>query len=108
MSNANLDKLYDEKWELEAAVRKVNDETKVIKYDNIPQEIYIKVMGIAEDNNIDASDSSDLEWKIKEVREKVNELESAIYDLVEPFEDALRDKDNEIDELEYELEEEVA
>ena len=44
----------------------------------------------------------------KEVREKVNELESAIYDLVEPFEDALRDKDNEIDELEYELEEEVA
>ena len=46
MSNAKLDKLYDEKWELEAAVRKVNDETKVIKYDNIPQEIYIKVMGI--------------------------------------------------------------
>ena len=83
MSNAKLDKLYDEKWELEAAVRKVNDETKVIKYDNIPQEIYIKVMGIAEDNGIDASDSSDLEWKIKEVREKVNELESAIYDLVE-------------------------
>ena len=108
MSNAKLDKLYDEKWELEAAVRKVNDETKVIKYDNIPQEIYIKVMGIAEDNNIDASDSADLEWKINEVREKVNELESAIYDLVEPFEDALRDKDNEIDELEYELEEEVA
>ena len=108
MSNAKLDKLYDEKWELEAAVRKVNDETKVIKYDNIPQEIYIKVMGIAEDNNIDASDSSALEWNIKEVREKVNELESAIYDLVEPFEDALRDKDNEIDELEYELEEEVA
>ena len=81
MSKEKLDKLYDEKWELEAAVRKVNDETKVIKYDNIPQEIYIKVMGIAEDNNIDASDSSDLEWKIKEVREKVNELESAIYDL---------------------------
>ena len=47
MSNAKLDKLYDEKWELEAAVRKVNDETKVIKYDNIPQEIYIKVMCIA-------------------------------------------------------------
>ena len=108
MSKEKLDKLYDEKWELEAAVRKVNDETKVIKYDNIPQEIYIKVMGIAEDNNIDASDSSDLEWKIKEVREKVNELESAIYDLVEPFEDALRDKENEIDELEYELEEAVA
>ena len=68
----------------------------------------MKVTNIAEELGMDISDSSDLEWKIKEVREKVNELESAIYDLVEPFEDALRDKDNEIDELEYELEEEVA
>ncbi len=108
MSKEKLDKLYDEKWELEAAVRKVNDETKVIKYDNIPSEIYIKVMGIADDNGIDASDTSDLEWKIKEVREAVNKLESAIYDLVEPFEEALRDKNNEIDDLEYELEEAVA
>ena len=104
MSNAKLDKLYDEKWELEAAVRKVNDETKVIKYDNIPQEIYIKVMGIAEDNGIDASDSSDLEWKIKEVREAVNALESAIYNLVEPFEDELRTVECDYDELEMDME----
>ena len=104
MANAKLDKLYDEMWKLESAVRKVNDETKVIKYDNIPSEIYIKVQGIADDNGIDASDSSDLEWKIKEVREAVNKLESAIYDLVEPFEEALRDKGNEIDEIEWEIE----
>ena len=32
-------------------------------------------------------------------------MESALYDLVEPFEDALRDKNNEIDDLEFELEE---
>ena len=38
-------------------------------------------------------------------REAVNALESALYDLVEPFEDALRDKNNEIDDLEFELEE---
>ena len=105
MANAKLDKLYDEKWELEAAVRKVNDETKVIKYNHVPSEIYMKVQSIAEDQGIDTSDSSDLEWKIKEVREAVNALESAIYNLVEPFEDALRDKDNEIDDLEFELEE---
>ena len=105
MANAKLDKLVDEKWELESAVRKVNDETKVIKYDNIPSDIYIKVTNIAEDVGMDVSDSSDLEWKIKEVREAVNKLESAIYDLVEPFEDALRDKNNEIDDLEFELEE---
>ena len=97
-----LDKLYDEKWELEAAVRKVNDETKVIKYNHVPSEIYMKVQSIAEDQGMDVSDSSDLEWKIKEVREAVNALESALYDLVEPFEDALRDKNNEIDDLEFE------
>ena len=105
MSKEKLDKLYDEKWELEAAVRKVNDETKVIKYNHVPSEIYMKVQSIAEDQGMDVSDSSDLEWKIKEVREAVNALESALYDLVEPFEDALRDKNNEIDDLEFELEE---
>ena len=50
----------------------------------------------------------DLEWKIKEVRECVNKLESAIYDLVEPFEDKKRDIDNEKDEAEWDLEELLA
>ena len=65
MANAKLDKLYDEKWELEAAVRKVNDETKVIKYDNIPSEIYIKVQGIADDNGIDGIKADDKEKDTK-------------------------------------------
>ena len=34
MSIEKLNELADKKWDLEAAVRKVNDETKVIKYDN--------------------------------------------------------------------------
>ena len=105
MANEKLDKLVDEKWELESAVRKVNDETKVIKYDNIPSDIYIKVTNIAEDVGMDVSDSSDLEWKIKEVREAVNALESAIYNLVEPFEDELRTAECDYDELEMDLEE---
>ena len=43
--------------------------------------------------------------KIKEVREAVNALESAIYDLVEPFEDALRTAECDYDELEMDMEE---
>ena len=34
MSIEKLNELADKKWDFEAAVRKVNDETKVIKYDN--------------------------------------------------------------------------
>ena len=53
MSIEKLNALADKKWDLEAAVRKVNDETKVIKYDNIPSEIYIKVTNIAEEVGMD-------------------------------------------------------
>lgn len=107
MANEKLDKLHDEKWDLEAAVRKVNDITKDVKYIDF-FSIYNKVTNVAEELGMDVSDSSDLEWKIKEVREKINELESAMFDLVEPFEDAVRDKGIEIDDLEWELEEAVA
>jgi len=107
MANAKLDKLYDEKWDLESAVNKVNNITKDVKYIDF-FSIYNKVTNVAEELGMDVSDSSDLEWKIKEVREKINALESAMYDLVEPFEDAVRDKGIEIDDLEWELEEAVA
>ena len=62
----------------------------------------MKVESWAEENGID---SDDMEWKVKDVREAVNKLESAIYELVEPFEDKLRDIENEYDELEWEIEE---
>lgn len=107
MANAKLDKLYDEKWDLESAVSKVNNITKDVKYIDF-FSIYNKVTNVAEELGMDVSDSSDLEYKIKEVREKINELESAMFDLVEPFEDAVRDKGIEIDDLEWELEEAVA
>ena len=105
MSIEKLNELADKKWDFEAAVRKVNDETKVIKYDNIPSDIYLKVTNIAEELGMDVSDSSDLEWKIKEVREAVNALESAIFNLVEPFEDELRSAECDYDELEMDMEE---
>lgn len=96
-----IDLLDNKSFDMECVIRDVNAETKAIKYNDVPMDIYLKIMQLAEDNGID---EKDLEWKIDEVREAVNNLESAIYDLVEPFEDKKREIDNEKDDLEYELE----
>ena len=98
-----LSELEDLKWDMEALIRRVNEKTRQIKYMDSPSEIYMKVESWAEENGID---SDDMEWKVKEVREKVNALESAIYELVEPFEDKLRSIENEHDELEMDIEDE--
>jgi hypothetical protein len=98
-----LSELEDLKWELEALVGRVNEKTREIKYIDTPSNIYMEVESWAEDNGIS---EDDMEWKVKEVREAVNALESAIYDLVEPFEDKLRSIENEHDELEMEIEDE--
>ena len=102
------------KWEeivdnIDSAVRKVNEETKVIKYNDVPSNIYLTVEGIADDLGLKLSLEKsqelkkELEWKISEVREAVNNLESAMYNLVEPFEDMKRDAENKKDDFEYEL-----
>jgi len=96
-----IDLLDDKSFDMECVIRDVNAETKVIKYNDIPMNIYIKIQSLAEENGID---EADLEYKINEVREAVNNLESAIYGLVEPFEDKKREIDNEKDDLEFELE----
>ena len=83
-------------------VRKVQDKTRDIKYNDIPSDIYLEVQRLAENTGID---QKELEDKIEEIRDCVNSLESSIYELVEPFEDRKRDLDNEIYELEEELEE---
>ena len=103
-----------EKWEgivdnIDSAVRNVNDETKVIKYNDVPSNIFLAVDGIGDrlgqKLSLEKSQElkKELEWKINEVREAVNALESAMYDLVEPFEDMKRDADNTKDDFEYEL-----
>tara|TARA_Y100000996_G_scaffold415349_2_gene409545 strand:- start:1907 stop:2227 length:321 start_codon:yes stop_codon:yes gene_type:complete len=104
MSNLveKINKLDDQSWDLNSVIGQVNDKTKEIKYNDVPMNIYIAVQSLAEDNGID---EQELEWKIDEVRRCVNKLESAIYDLVEPFEEKKRDIDNEKDDLEWELEE---
>ena len=99
---SDLENLEVQRDWVELITRKVTDKTNDIKYSVIPSDIYLEVQRLAEDTGIDLEE---LESKIDEIRECVNSLESAIYGLVEPFEDRKRDLDNEIYELEEELEE---
>lgn len=98
-----LKELEDKAWDLSLLVDKVNSITKDIKYNDVPSNIYLKVSSLAEENGIS---EQEVEWKIDEVRSAVNALESAIYDLVEPFEDAKRDAEWKKDDLEMEIEDE--
>ena len=98
-----LKELEDKAWDLSLLVDKVNSITKDIKYNDVPSNIYLKVSSLAEENGIS---EQEVEWKIDDVRSAVNALESAIYDLVEPFEDAKRDAEWKKDDLEMEIEDE--
>jgi len=90
-----LEKLKDE---ADLLVSQVNDTTRDIKYMDMPTTICIAIEGLAEEKGIDVS------YEVDEVREAVNKLESAIYNLVEPFEDKANDLETEYDELEMDIE----
>ena len=101
-----------EKWEkitdeLTSTVSRVNDETKVIKYNDVPSNIYLKVESIVEELKLSDEQKkeleSNLEYQVRQVREAINNLESEIYKLVEPFEELQRDAENKKDDFEYEL-----
>ena len=101
-----------EKWEkisdeLSSTVSRVNDETKVIKYNDVPSNIYLKVESIVEELKLSDEQKkeleSNIEYQVRQVREAVNNLESEIYKLVEPFEELQRDAENKKDDFEYEL-----
>ena len=71
--------------------------TKDIKYVDTHVEIVSKLGNIAEDVGLELD-----EYQQRKVYEAKNNLESEIYQLEEVFEDAIRDIQNQIDELEYE------
>tara|TARA_R110002074_G_scaffold145564_2_gene294504 strand:- start:22019 stop:22360 length:342 start_codon:yes stop_codon:yes gene_type:complete len=96
-----LESLDNDKWNMKSNVDKVNDTTRAIKYDNTPMDIYLKVESLAESLGID------VESEVDEIRSKVNDLESAIYELVAPFEDKLREIEYEYDDLESDIYEEA-
>ena len=95
-----LNKLEELKFELELLVSSVNDKTREIKYLDTPSNIYIDIESKAEANGVDVS------YEVDQVRQAVNTLESAVYELVAPFEDKLRDIENEHDDLEMEISDE--
>ena len=88
---------------LENAMGSVRKATKGGKYlgsDVI--DIMIEIQGFAEKLGIDPDE---LEYAENQVREAMNNLESAIYGLEEPFEDAIRSLQNKIDDARMDAEE---
>ena len=93
----NVEALEDKLYKLEGALGMARDTTRTIKYVDTHIEILSKLAGIAEDVGLELD-----KYDESKVLEMKNALESAIYQLEEPFEDAIRDIKNKIDELEYE------
>ena len=91
---AKLDQIKDD---LSYLVGEVNDKTREIKYLDTPSNIYMAIETMAEKNGVDIT------YEVDAVREKVNQLESAIYELVTPFEDKAREAENAHDELECDI-----
>ena len=102
---AEIERLEPIADKLEFAQSEARDITKAIKYENTTSEIMIGLSGLADKLGID---EKELDYYERRVREAKMQLESAIYDLVEPFEDKKRDIDNEKDEAEWDLEELLA
>lgn len=91
--------LEEKLYELEGALGMARRTTKDIKYVDTHVEIVSKLSGIAEDVGLELD-----EYQQRRVYEAKNNLESEIYQLEEVFEDAIRDIQNKIDDLEYEEE----
>lgn len=95
-----LAELENRKDTLRHAVQEARKITTDIKYDDTVMSITTRIQQLAEKVGIDAKE---IQWAIKEVEEKANELESAVYALDDAFTDAYRDADNKAAELEYEI-----
>ena len=88
---------------VESAKDEVRATTKYIKYDDTAIEIISKVAGIADDLNIEEL-KSEVAYLEDAVFKAKNDLESAVYELEAPFEDAIRTLQNKIDDYEYDRE----
>ena len=95
--DVSKDKLENKLYELESALGMARETTRDIKYVDTHVEIVSKLSGIAEDVGLELD-----EYQERQVFEAKNKLESEIYQLEEVFEDAIRDLQNKIDELDLE------
>ena len=98
---AELKRLQPIADKLEFAKEEARDITKAIKYENTTSEIMIGLSGLAEKLGID---EKELDYYENRVREARNQLESAVYEMEEVFEDKYRDVANKIENIEMDLE----
>lgn len=87
---------WEKEHEFKMALDQARKITKAIKYDDTVGEIMVQIEMLAE--KFPGINMRDLEWKMDEVREAKNALESAVYGLEEPFEEAMRDASYEDEE----------
>lgn len=97
---------WEKEHEFKMALDQARKITKAIKYDGTVGEIMVQIEMLAE--KFPGINMRDLEWKMDEVREAKNALESAVYGLEEPFEEAMRDASYEDDEDEEDVRESSA
>ena len=98
---AEIERLEPIADKLEFAQSEARDITKAIKYENTTSEIMIGLSGLADKLGID---EKELDYYERRVREAKMQLESAIYEMEELFDDKYRDVRNKIEELEMDLE----
>ena len=91
---------------VESLAREAQKITTEIKYDDTVSNIIVRIRQLAE--KIDFEDKgykSEIESAISDAAEAMNALESAVYGIDEPFKYLLRDLDNQVLELQYEMDE---
>lgn len=88
----DLSALEDKLYDLQSALESARKETKNIKYADMHMEIISSLSNIAEQHGLELD-----EYNVNQVYRAKNNLESAIYELEEVFEDAIRNIQNKID-----------
>lgn len=94
---------WEKVQEFKMALDQARKITKGIKYDDTVGEILVQIEMLAE--KFPGIDMRDLNWKMDDVREAKNALESAVYGLEEPFIEAMRNAEYEYEEEDEDMRE---
>jgi hypothetical protein len=95
-----LAEIEAKKDQMELAVKKARNATRDIKYNDIPGQIVSAITVLANEVGVD---ERDLSYAVRQVTEKENELEQAIYELDDIFADMYRSLDGQASDLKWEI-----
>lgn len=98
----NVSPLKNRMAELESAVKKSQEITKLIKYDDTIQQIISQISELAQQVGIDPSD---LKFPIQDVHEAKQKLNAEVYNLEQVFHNAFLDVRNALDQEENDFSE---